>query len=143
MDCSSPVTAQSSVKTLRDRQSMYRVEYHQHGNYRPIDMHGATRCQPGALIERSEQRFDCQFIRPPGSAGHRAASFFTGASSMDECARLGKLHVVCAAETDVSLHEDYYDNTTTPQRQRHHDDATTTTTQRQRHNDDATTTTPQ
>ena len=40
---------QCSVKTLRDRQNMYRVEYHQHGNYAPIDMHGAPRCQSEPL----------------------------------------------------------------------------------------------
>ena len=99
------------VQTLRDRKNVVMVEYHQGGTYHPVDTHGAQRRCRGPKLHRFEQRFDCQHLRPPGNACYRAASFFTGAGVMDEAARRAKQRVVCAAETNKSLHADYYANT--------------------------------
>jgi len=105
------VNTKGAVETLRDRKNVVKVGYHQGGTYHPVDTHGAPRCNPGPLLHRFEQRFDCQYLRPPGNACFRAASFFTGPGVMDEAARRGKLRVVCAAEKNKSLHADYYANT--------------------------------
>jgi len=101
----------SCERALRERGNMQRVRFQLEGCYTPSNMRGAKEAKTGPRRTRYEQRHDRQFLRPPGGRVYRGVSFFTGWGIFDEAARLGKISICHAAETDKSQRRIYHRNT--------------------------------